>query len=411
MPAIELRCSAQTRLHWYVSVFDVYATPHLCPHCTQRVPLMPFEPRATTAGSEGFAGTPQFVQLSFRGTPVRGDPTLATSPPATRGCVHRPRVRTSDQVARFSTRSPTSAIFFLQLDDLKQLKDYGIVDGSVIAHVNAAQAAVGDAGVTVGPSPNDGAVDYAAIAELLAQAHRSSLAGRVHDPSDYVVDHTGEASQDWPKKWTQDHAYLAFPPVLVGNGGLLPREDVLEWDDGAAGAHITEADVEAALRALGSALEEAELSSTANANAAEGTAAGSGAAEAPEGGGSAHASSAKQATSQARSTPASSNTPHDVARAAQRAELRAALVRLRHARRARQALISRAPGRLVAFDEATAAANSGTSAESAWARLHVPPPTRTFRSLYVAQVSGRHRLRGTCVLRTAPITTIDARPP
>jgi hypothetical protein len=69
----------------------------------------------------------------------------------------------------------------MQLEDLKQLRDYGIEDGSVLAHVSVD----GDR-LTASAAPRSEQVDYARIAALLQEARSVSLAGREHDPADYT---------------------------------------------------------------------------------------------------------------------------------------------------------------------------------------------------------------------------------
>lgn len=267
------------------------------------------------------------------------------------------------------------------LDDLHPLRSYGITDGAVLAHVATGIGAADSGAAGAAPDADARAVDYAAIAALLAQAHRAALAGRANDPHDYVppapvdaagggggtaspggggaadggagprVVVAGGGGGDWPGAWTRGGEYMSFPPVLVGRDGTLPREDVV-WgvDDGHAAA--AEAEVEKALRALAASLGGDGSGGEAE-DGAPPPAPATGAATAPA------------PVADGAAVP----TASEAAIAVQRAELRATLVKLRQARRARQALVARAPGRLVPFDEAAAAHGHGGAD---WARIHVP---------------------------------------
>jgi len=56
----------------------------------------------------------------------------------------------------------------LQLDDIKQLKDYGLGEGAVLTDVRSS-------GDVAGARSSAGGVDYAAINALLKQAHSAAL--------------------------------------------------------------------------------------------------------------------------------------------------------------------------------------------------------------------------------------------
>lgn len=104
------------------------------------------------------------------------------------------------------------------LDDLKQLRDYGVVEDSVLAHV------LSQPGVSF-EAPAE-RVDYAGLAELLSQAHAASLGGRRGDPADFSAAGGGA----WDPTWGRGSAWEVFPPVVVGGTGVS-RDEVIEDED------------------------------------------------------------------------------------------------------------------------------------------------------------------------------------
>ena len=94
----------------------------------------------------------------------------------------------------------------LQLEDLRQLRDYGIENGSVLAHVPSSSSASSSSSsssssdlTTNGTGGAAAPIDYAAVARLLAAAHAHTLGGRTGDPADYSAQ---PESSDWTTEWT-----------------------------------------------------------------------------------------------------------------------------------------------------------------------------------------------------------------
>lgn len=222
---------------------------------TVRVKISPSdfvaEVKARYAGSEGFVGDAGRVQLLFGGR---------------------------------------------KLEDLKQLREYGIVDGSIAAHV-----AMTD--------PSAESIEYKQLAALLSAAHGASLGGRRSDPTNY---HAGGGAWD-PS--AVDMAWQRFPAVVVGGTGLS-RDEVIEAldDEGQSDASFERL----LLLGNGTPREKGVFSAPRPSEA-----------DVFGWGGGDGISSGTAASSLDRET----------------------LIRLRELRRAKQALVPRGPRVLVAFDE------------------------------------------------------------
>jgi hypothetical protein len=99
-----------------------------------------------------------------------------------------------------------------KLEDLKQLRDYGIVDGSIAAHVATTEATE--------------SVNYPQLASLLQAAHATSLGGRRSDPANFGRGGGGT----WDPSWPGGTEWQRLPTVLVGGTGLT-RDEVVEAED------------------------------------------------------------------------------------------------------------------------------------------------------------------------------------
>jgi hypothetical protein len=277
----------------------------------------------------------------------------------------------------------------VQLEDLRQLRDYGIEGGAVLAHV---PPELGGGGGLHGPQASTAAaaprerVDYAQVARLLAAAREETLGGRAQDPADYVPGGTTAAGGDWASGWTGGGAWRDYPLVMGGGGGggggggshLPSREDVVlppesEEEADAGGSGGSAGGVSAAFLASAGddelAHAEARLlarSAALDTSGAGGGGSGSGGevdsnASVPRspvserkgglvgGGGTAGGAAANGAPSAAAvgGTP----TATEAAAARERAQVKAALRRVREARRARQAIVWRGPDDVVPFSE------------------------------------------------------------
>ena len=273
-------------------------------------------------------------------------------------------------------------LLFLQLDDVKQLSAYGIEDGAVLAHVSSA-----------GVAP---AVDYARVSSLLQEAHKASLSG-AQDPGDYTPG-TSSHGADWSPHWARGSEWQAFPAVLMGS--TIPREDVIDeggedTDTGsfedllerlhgpmegtsAASGLVKSSGGDASTSAGAAAAFTAPVDHAMNGgggptkyaktdNASDGSEVSvngslegsfSGQSGGGDSGGHVHHTStqrrratAGESVDGAMRTESTVMTTSDAQREKDRSLIRAMLTRMRAARRSRQALVTRATEKMVAFED------------------------------------------------------------
>lgn len=275
----------------------------------------------------------------------------------------------------------------MQLEDLRQLRDYGIESGAVLAHVPPELG--GGAGLPPGAAaaPRE-RVDYAQVARLLAAAREETLGGRAQDPADYVPGGAAGGNGgggDWASGWTGGGEWRDYPLVMGGGGAsgggshLPAREDVvLPPDEGEEGEDAGAAGVgghggvsSAFLASAGDdELAHAEARLLARSAALDSGSAGGGGgggetdsnASVPRspvserkvvgvGGGGAAATTAGAGSVSANGVTGGTPTATDAAAARERAQVKAALRRVREARRARQAIVWRGPDDVVPFSE------------------------------------------------------------